>query len=164
MTSLNKETVPQPNPLTEQLADVVGRINEVQMGLIHTQQQVLQHRHDGNLASRVNSSDVFHTRPALALPLAAGTFSFDPRGSDVFTVTPTAGITLTPQTIPNGQRITLVIKTSGTTSFTITFGSGFTAVGTLSTGTVSGVFFTITFAGDGVNLREVGRTAAMTPS
>jgi hypothetical protein len=55
----------------------------------------------------------------------------------------------------------VLILTSGTTSFTITFGTGFKPVGTLATGTTAARIFAISFISDGTNLYETGRTAAM---
>ncbi len=158
------EVPPSVNTLPEQFSALQSQMGEFSTGLAHIQAQLKNHRHTGTQYSRVNNSDLFHTRPTLALNGTTTSVSFDPRASDVFTITPSTTLTITPAAITNGSRITIIIKTSGTTSYTITFGSGFTAVGTLSTGTVSGVYFTITFAGDGVNMREVGRTAAMLPS
>lgn len=147
------------------LAALQAQIAQMGAELGVLQNQLRVHRHDGNMASRMNDSDIFKNKVALPLPGSSGAVVFDPSASTVFTVTPTGNITsLKPSFVPNGGLLTLVIETSGTTSYTITFDVGFTATGTLSTGTVSGVFFTITFACDGVNLREVARTAAMTPS
>jgi hypothetical protein len=55
----------------------------------------------------------------------------------------------------------IIIVTSGTTSFTITFGSGFKTTGTLATGTVTARTFTINFVSDGTNMIEMSRTVAM---
>jgi hypothetical protein len=76
-------------------------------------------------------------------------------------VTPTVSATFTTTVPAAGTFCTLMILTSGTTSYTITFGSGFKTVGTLATGTTSGRQFSISFRSDGVNLYETGRTAAM---
>jgi hypothetical protein len=76
-------------------------------------------------------------------------------------VTPTANATYTTTVPAAGERRTLLILTSGTTSRTITFGSGFKAVGTLATGTATGRVLAISWISDGSNLYETGRTAAM---
>lgn len=60
-----------------------------------------------------------------------------------------------------GRRYTLVITTSGTTSYTLTFGTAFKSTGTLATGTTTAKVFVITFAFDGTNFNEVSRTTAM---
>jgi hypothetical protein len=54
-----------------------------------------------------------------------------------------------------------MILTNGTTSYTITFGTGFKPTGTLATGTSSARIFVVNFISDGTNLYEAGRTAAM---
>jgi hypothetical protein len=76
-------------------------------------------------------------------------------------VTPTANATYTTTVPVAGTRCTLLILTSGTTSRTITFGTGFKAVGTLATGTVTARVFAVSWISDGTNLYETGRTAAM---
>jgi hypothetical protein len=76
-------------------------------------------------------------------------------------LTVTANRTLTTTVPAAGNMRTLIILTSGTTSRTITFGTGFKPVGTLATGTASGRVFVIHFISDGVNLYEAGRTTAM---
>lgn len=81
--------------------------------------------------------------------------------NDSVKVTPTANATYTTTVPAAGLRRTLFILTSGTTSRTITFGTGFKAVGTLATGTVSARIFAISFTSDGTNLIETGRTAAI---
>ncbi|MEL4106688.1 hypothetical protein AAFA46_07635 [Oscillospiraceae bacterium WX1] len=77
------------------------------------------------------------------------------------TLTPTGNCTLTATGGTLNQTMRFEITTSGTTSRTITFGTGFKAQGTLSTGTVSGKQFTVTFFYDGTIWVEQGRTAAM---
>lgn len=62
---------------------------------------------------------------------------------------------------PTGTRCAVLILTSGTTSYTITFGSGFKPTGTLATGTTSARIFVVNWISDGTNLYEAGRTTAM---
>ena len=76
-------------------------------------------------------------------------------------VTPTANATYTTTVPVAGERRYIIILTSGTTSRTITFGSGFKPVGTLATGTVSARVFVFGFLSDGTNLYEISRTAAI---
>lgn len=76
-------------------------------------------------------------------------------------VTPTATATYTTTVPPAGTRCTLLILTSGTSSFTITFGTGFKPTGTLATGTTAARVFVVVFVSDGTNLYEVSRTVAM---
>jgi len=76
-------------------------------------------------------------------------------------LTVTASRTLTTTVPAAGMRCSVLILTSGTTSYTITFGTGFKPVSTLATGTTSGRLFVVNFISDGTNLYEAGRTAAM---
>jgi hypothetical protein len=76
-------------------------------------------------------------------------------------LTVTAGRTLTTTVPAAGVLCSVTIVTSGTVSYTITFGTGFKPVGTLATGTVTAKAFVVNFRSDGTNLREMGRTAAM---
>jgi hypothetical protein len=93
--------------------------------------------------------------------LANGATAMGLGTNDSVKVTPTANATYTTTVPPAGHQRTILILTSGTTSRTITFGTGFKTIGTLATGTVSGRVFAISFLSDGVNLYETGRTAAM---
>jgi len=77
-------------------------------------------------------------------------------------VTVSTNITLTTTVPPAGTTARVIIVTSGTTSRTVTFGSGFKATATLATGTVSGRRFVITFVSDGTQLLEASRTLAIT--
>jgi hypothetical protein len=77
-------------------------------------------------------------------------------------VTPTATATFTTTVPAAGTDCYLIILTSGTTSYTITFGTGFKAISTLATSTTSSKVFVVHWISDGVNLYEAGRTAAMT--
>ena len=91
-------------------------------------------------------------------PSAAITLT--PTLGGLFTLTPTASCTINAASVPaNHQRIVIQIVTSGTGSYTVTFGSNFKSTGTLATGTVSGVTYTIGFEGNGTNFCEVTRTA-----
>jgi ribosomal protein L7Ae-like RNA K-turn-binding protein len=56
----------------------------------------------------------------------------------------------------------VIVITSGTTSRTVTFGTGFKTTGTLSTGTSADRRFVFHFISDGTNLVEVSRTASIT--
>jgi hypothetical protein len=78
----------------------------------------------------------------------------------VVELTPNSSRTLT-TTVPRaGQERHLRIKTSGTSSYTMTFGAGFKTTGTLATGTTTNRQFIVYFISDGTNLIESGRTAA----
>jgi hypothetical protein len=76
-------------------------------------------------------------------------------------LTVTAARTLTTTVPPAGTICTVIILTSGVTSYTITFGTGFKSTGTLATGTVTARVFVITWISDGTNLYEARRTAAI---
>lgn len=91
-----------------------------------------------------------------------GTVSLDPTLGNLFTCTPSASITaLNAATVSTGQLIYIVFTTSGTSSFVVTFNTNFKTTGTLTTGTVSGKVFTMSFISDGTNFNEVSRTTAM---
>jgi len=76
-------------------------------------------------------------------------------------ITVTAARTLTTTVPAAGVRCSVMVLTSGTSSFVITFGSGFKPVGTLATGTTTARVFVVNFISNGTNLYETGRTAAM---
>jgi len=71
-------------------------------------------------------------------------------------VTPTGNITFNLSTSAQ-KDLYFVFTTSGTTSFTITFGTNFTSQGTLATGVVSGKIFVVHFVCDGTKAYEVAR-------
>jgi len=78
------------------------------------------------------------------------------------TVTISADTTLT-TTVPKvGSSAYVIVITSGATSRTVTFGTGFKSTGTLATGTDADRRFVFHFISDGANLVEVSRTAAIT--
>lgn len=79
----------------------------------------------------------------------------------VVALTVTADKTLTSTIPPAGSRCTLIVLTSGTDTWTITFGTGFKTTGTLATGTSDAKYFVLHFVSDGVTLYEVSRTTAM---
>lgn len=76
-------------------------------------------------------------------------------------VTISAATTLTTTVPPAGAQATVIIIASGTTSRTVTFGTGFAATGTLATGTVDARRFVVSFVSDGTRLIETGRTTAI---
>ena len=76
-------------------------------------------------------------------------------------VTPNANATFT-TTVPSaGIRCSLLILTSGASSYTITFGTGFRSTGTLATGVTTARYFMLQFISDGTTLVECSRTTAM---
>lgn len=76
-------------------------------------------------------------------------------------VTPTANTTFTTTVPAAGTHCHVLILTAGTSSWTLTFGTGFKPVSTLATGTVAARVFVIAFISDGTNLYEVSRTVAI---
>ncbi len=80
---------------------------------------------------------------------------------DVFTLTPAEAETINATNLAAGQRVNVVITTSGTNSYTLTFNTNFKITGTLATGATSGKVFVVAFVSDGTNLNEVSRTTAM---
>ena len=76
-------------------------------------------------------------------------------------VTPTATATFTTTVPAAGIKVHLIILTSGATSYTITFGTGFRTTGTLATGTTTARYFVLSFISDGTTLTEFSRTTAM---
>jgi hypothetical protein len=93
--------------------------------------------------------------------LTAGTTAMALAANINVRVTPNANATFT-TTVPSaGLRCQLYILTSGTSSYTITFGTGFRTTGTLATGTTTARYFMLSFISDGTVLVETSRTAAM---
>lgn len=103
------------------------------------------------------------TNPVNAVfALTSGTpISINPTNGETQTLTPGASLTLNAVAVLPNKKLYFVFTTSGTTSYTITFGTNFKSTGTLATGTSSGKVFTVSFVGDGVNYNEIARTTAM---
>ena len=79
-----------------------------------------------------------------------------------FTLTPGEDETLNASNGTPGQRATLIITTSGTTSWNLTFGTHFKTQGVLATGTVNAKIFAMGFwTPDGITWYEETRTGAM---
>lgn len=98
------------------------------------------------------------------LALTPGTtVTATPGAATVLTLTPAQSETINLATtgLAAGHRFSVVVTTSGTSSYTLTFGTNFKTTGTLATGTVSAKTFTISFAFDGTNACELSRTTAM---
>lgn len=119
---------------------------------------VQPHNHD-TLYSPLN-----HTHPnttSTYSTLANGSIAMFLATNNTVKVTPTANATYTTTVPAAGTRCTILILTSGASSFTITFGLGFKPTGTLATGTTASRVFATSWVSDGTNLYETGRTAAM---
>lgn len=78
----------------------------------------------------------------------------------LFTLTPAENETISVTGGVAGEYITLRVLTSGTSTYTLTFGTGFKSTGTLATGTTSAKKFVLRFVHDGTEFCEVSRTAA----
>lgn len=96
-----------------------------------------------------------------ALATGASPVTLDCDGSNHFTWTPDQAATVNASNVNNGQSVYLVITTSGTTSYTITFGTNFKSSGTLATGTTDGAVHIIEFFCSGGNLVEVNRQTGL---
>jgi hypothetical protein len=77
-------------------------------------------------------------------------------------VTISADTTLTTTVSKPGSTAFVIVITSGSTTRTVTFGTGFKATGTLATGATAARRFVLQFVSDGTNLLEVSRTTAIT--
>jgi hypothetical protein len=98
---------------------------------------------------------------AVSVLTAGSTVTLNCALGDVFTLTPGQAETINASNISAGQRVNLVVTTSGTDSYTLTFNTNFKTTGTLATGATSGKVFVVAFVSDGTNLNEVARTTAM---
>lgn len=109
---------------------------------------------------------------ALATNRSSGPVALTPGSTVTFAPDAvTRGFTLTPAqsetinaTTTNAVKdsfYTIKVTTSGTSSYTLTFGTNFKTTGTLATGTTSGKVFTIVFYFDGSTFVETARTTAM---
>lgn len=79
---------------------------------------------------------------------------------NIVTHTPTGSHSLTTTIPPAGETRVLKILTTGVTTFTMTFSTGFHTTATLVTGAVASKTFVLTFVSDGTTLHECSRTAA----
>lgn len=102
--------------------------------------------------SVITDGFITHANGTLALAFAT---------DGVAQVTPNATGTFTTAVPAAGTRCTLIVLTSGTTSYTMTFGTGFKTTGTLATGTVSARYFIFQFISDGTSVIEASRTVAI---
>ena len=93
--------------------------------------------------------------------LAAGSLALGFATKGVATVTPNATGSFSSPVPAAGTRCTLIVTTSGTTSFTMTFGANFLTTGALTTGTVTAKVFVLEFISNGTVLVESSRTVAM---
>lgn len=118
--------------------------------------------HWTNIQPSTLTLGVAQLRPSTVTALGtSGTVSLDPTLGNVFTITPAGDVTLNAASAPAAAEITIIVLTSGTSSFNITPTTTFISTGALATGTVDAKTFTLKFVGDGTNMNEVSRTVAM---
>jgi hypothetical protein len=93
--------------------------------------------------------------------LATGATAMAFGSYNVVKVTPNATASYTTTVPAAGTRLTLIVLTSGTSSYVITFSTGFKTTGTLTTGTTSARYFMVSFVSDGTYVLETARTVAI---
>lgn len=99
---------------------------------------------------------------AAATTATTGTMTVD-MSAGVITITPTGNCTFNASGGIVGQTATFCFTTSGTNSYTMTFGTNFRKTGTLATGSTSARFFSVSFiCVDGTTWQEISRTAVQT--
>ena len=92
----------------------------------------------------------------------SATISLDASLGSYFILTPDQTCQINATGAKAGQSVSLAITTSGTSSFTLTFGTNFKTTGTLATGPLTAKVFVINFSCfDGITYVETGRTTAM---
>ena len=89
------------------------------------------------------------------------TVSMDFSLATVYTLTPAQAETINAINCSAGKDVSLIVTTSGTSSFVLTFSTNFKTTGTLTTGTVSAKVFNVSFICNGTTATEMTRTAAM---
>lgn len=92
---------------------------------------------------------------------AGATVSINASDASVFTLTPAQDEAITISGGLDGQRVSLIVTTSGTTSHTLTFGTGFKTTGTLATGVADAKVFTLDLVCNDDTFYETSRTTAM---
>lgn len=100
----------------------------------------------------ISQSNAVRANGTLALAFATNQF---------VRVTPTAAGAFTTTVPVAGTLCTLIVLTSGTTSYSMTFGTGFRTTAALATGTVTAQRFVLQFVSDGTSLIPTLRTAAI---
>lgn len=79
-----------------------------------------------------------------------------------YLIVPTATGNINLLKVPKaGTRFSIIVRTSWTSSYTLTFNTGFKSTWTLATGTVDAKYFTVNFISDGIQAIETSRTTAM---
>jgi hypothetical protein len=119
----------------------------------------------GQVLTKIDSTD-YNTQwstPATVTftTLTTGATAMALDNAETVQVTPNATATYTTTVATAGSVSRLIILTSGTTSRTITFGTGFKTTGTLTTGSTSAIRFVFNFVCDGTNWIEMSRTVGI---
>ena len=112
---------------------------------------------DGTLGGAVGSSIMGQGTP---IPALSGTMTVTMDGS-AKSITPNGNCVFNATGGYSGQTCTFYIGTSGTTSYTLTFGTNFKTAGPLNTGSVANKYFSISFVCWVGAWVETGRTGAM---
>ena len=90
-----------------------------------------------------------------------GTITTVMNNVNTYTITPTGACTFNATGGTIGQYCSFIVTTSGVTSFILTWGTNFKTTSTLTTGTVTARFFTVSFVYNGTVWIETSRTIAM---
>lgn len=110
--------------------------------------------YDGSTTHAVADSATTQPMSVTAAAGTTGTISQAMGNVSGITVTPTGNITFNATGGTAGQEVTFFITTSGTTPYTITWGTNMLSTGTLSTGSVSAKHFRVDFKYDGTNWNQ----------
>lgn len=111
----------------------------------------------GGVASTISSCSTATltagATPAFAPGSNISTYLLTPAQDETIAATTTGAVA--------GKTYHIRVLTSGTSTYTLTFGSNFKSTGTLATGATSAKTFVVSFLFDGSNFVEVARTTAM---
>ncbi len=99
-----------------------------------------------------------------ALTSSSNASTMDCSQSDSFTYTPTESATITATGMQPNQLVRILFLVSGTSNYTLTFGTGMHSTGTLAMGASDAKYFVVLFTANvaGTALFEVSRTTAIT--
>jgi hypothetical protein len=135
-----------------------ARMSDARTALAHTHAEADTTNLVSDLAGK---APTVHTHAPTYATLANGTTALALATNNTVKVTPTATATVTTTVPAAGTHCHVIVLTAGTTTFTLTFGTGFKPTATLVTGTTAARVFVVSWISDGTNLYEVSRTAAM---
>lgn len=139
----------------------ISSSNEVELHSTGSNNVFVGNMSDGLVDDNGTDNLVMGNQPELNYKsLGSSTTALDLAKNNLAQLTPNSTRTLTTTVPVAGTRRTLKILTSGSTSYVLTFGSGFKTTGTLTTGITTNRIFIVNFISDGTNMLETGRTAA----